>query len=123
MRNVLVVDDEKSMATLMAHALITLGFNVETASDGIEGIQKFDNGLFDLVITDLCMPGIDGNGLARHIRNSNKEFTPIIGMSGTPWLKENSYFDALLPKPFAIQTLVDIVRNLTNTTSDSATIV
>ena len=50
MHNILVIDDEKSIAFLTSIALSKSGFNVEKASDGLEGIKKFDEGHFDLVL-------------------------------------------------------------------------
>ena len=96
MSNILVVDDEEAIAQVIEQTLTNYGFNVDTAYDGIEGIEKFDKGLFDLIITDLCMPGIDGNGLAEHISNSDRRSTQIIGISGTSWLTENSSFDSVI---------------------------
>lgn len=113
MHTVLIIDDEKSILHVLAIVLTKFGFNVETASDGLEGIKKFDECNFDVVITDICMPALDGNGVVRHIRNSQRRSTPVIGISGTPWLLENSDFDAVLSKPASIKTLVDTVTNIT----------
>jgi len=112
MCNVLVVDDEESIVLMVTMALARYGCNVEIATDSIAGIKKFEEDCFDLVITDIRMPGIDGNGVARHIRNSKKPSTPIIGMSGTPWLHDERNFDAILSKPFPIKVLVDTVEYL-----------
>jgi len=113
MCNILVIDDEESVLKIINQALTRFGFSVETASDGVEGIKKFDDGFFDLVITDLCMPGIDGNGVAKHIRNSGGRLTQIIGMSGTPWLTDGGDFTEVLANPFSLTTLIETVRNLT----------
>jgi len=118
MLNILVVDDEEAILYMLTEVLKKYGFNVETALGGIEGVQKFDEGVFDLVITDLCMPGIDGNDLAKHIRNSDRQSTPIIGISGTSWLMKSNYFNTVLSKPFSIQTLVDTMHNLAETPSN-----
>lgn len=115
MPNILVIDDEKSIARMLFQALTKYGYNVETATGGQEGINKFDQGFADLVITDVLMPGIDGNLVARHIRNSPKKSTPIIGISGTPWFLENSDFDSVLSKPCSIKLLIDTVKSLTAT--------
>jgi len=114
MRNILVIDDEKSIVSMLTMALIRFGFSVETAADGLEGIKKFNECNFDVVITDIKMPALDGNGVVRHIRNSKRRSTPVIGISGTPWLLENSDFDAVLSKPASIKTLVDTVKNITH---------
>jgi DNA-binding response OmpR family regulator len=112
MLNILVVDDEEFILQLLMIGLNRYGFNVETAVDGTGGIQKFDEGHFDVVITDLCMPGVDGNDLAKYIRNSERQSTPIIGISGTPWLTEKSVFNAVLSKPFSIQSILKTIHNL-----------
>jgi CheY-like chemotaxis protein len=112
MRTILVIDDEKILLDMFGELLTDSGYDVELAEDGKEGIQKFDNGIFDLVITDLCMPGADGNAVAQHIRSSNRQFTPIIGISGTPWLFEDSYFDTFIPKTCSIDTLINTVKDL-----------
>lgn len=116
MHNILVIDNEESILLMITMALAKFGFNVEIAADGLEGIKKFDEGRFDLVITDILMPGLNGNDVARHIRNSEKKYAPVIAISATPWLIENGDFDAVLPKPVSIQTLVDTVKKLTATT-------
>ncbi len=115
MYNILVIDNEESILLMITMALAKFGFNVEIATDGLEGIEKFDEGRFDLVVTDIIMPGLNGNGVARYIRNSEKKYTPVIAISGTPWRINVDDFDAVLPKPSSIQTLVDTVNNLTAT--------
>jgi CheY-like chemotaxis protein len=113
MCHVLIIDDEESISRMLCHALTKYGYVVETATGGQEGIEKFDQGSVDLVITDVVMPGIDGNLVARHIRNSPGKPTPIIGLSGTPWFLKNGDFDAVLSKPFSIKPLIDTVKCLT----------
>lgn len=115
MYNILVIDDEESIVRMISMALAKCGFNVETASDGLEGIKKFDECNFDVVITDIHMPALDGNGVVTHIRNSEKQYTPVIATSGTPWLLANDDFDAVLLKPSSIKTLIDTVKNVTHT--------
>lgn len=90
------------------------------AADGYEGIQKFDDGSYDIVITDLRMPRLDGKGVVRHIRNSQKNSIPIIGISGTPWLIQDSGFDVVLPKPFPLIDLVESVKKVATNPSKPA---
>ena len=112
MQTVLAIDDEMLMLNVMGRALTKLGYNVETASNGEEGIEKFNGGQFDLVITDMCMPQADGNDVIKHIRSSKKKFVPIIGISATPWLFKESNIDKVLTKPFLLKTFVSTVKNL-----------
>jgi DNA-binding response OmpR family regulator len=117
MCTILVIDDEKGILRVIEEALTKFGHDVEIAADGYEGIQKFDDGSYDVVITDLRMPGIDGKGVVRHIRNSRRNSVPVIGISGTPWLIQDLGFDVVLPKPFPLQELVDSVKKLSTITT------
>ena len=112
MYNVLIVDDEQSIRDVLQQILSRSGYHAEIAAGGHEGIRMFDTTPFDLVITDIKMPDIDGYGVARHIRNSHRASTPIIGISGTPWLLDGDEFDWVNPKPFGLQALLDAVENL-----------
>ena len=112
MCTILVIDDEKGILRVIEAALKRFGHDVEIALDGIEGIKKFDDGCYDMVITDLRMPRLDGKGVVQHIRASRKNSIPIIGISGTPWQIEDSGFDAVLSKPFPLQDLVESVKRL-----------
>jgi CheY-like chemotaxis protein len=112
MSTILVIDDEKGILQLMHQALTTYGHNVETANNGQEGIRKFDAGCFDIVITDIRMPVIDGNGVVAHIRKSEKQSIPVIAISGTPWLLESANFDMVLSKPFPLKKLIESIRSL-----------
>ncbi|MBW2489421.1 MAG: response regulator [Deltaproteobacteria bacterium] len=113
MCTILVIDDEKGILGVIREALTRSGHDVEIALDGIEGIQKFDDGSYDMVITDLRMPGLDGKGVVDHIRASGKSAVPVIGISGTPWQIKDSGFDEVLAKPFPLQDLVESVNKLT----------
>ena len=118
MRTILVIDDESRITQLIEEALRMAGYEVEVATNGTEGIRKFDDRSYDVVITDLCMPGLNGNSVARYIRHSSKGATPIIGISGTPWMLEDDHFDKVLAKPFPLEDLIASVRQLPAAGSD-----
>ena len=122
MGKILVIDDEEQIVLMLTMALSKFGFNVEIATNGMEGIKKFDEECFDLVITDICMPVLSGNDVVKYVRNSEKYFTPVIGITGTPWLLEDDYFDAVFIKPFSIEGLVEAVSSLTATTLSSMSV-
>ena len=121
MCKILVIDDEAAIVDLVRQALDMYGHNVETATNGREGITKFDSNCFDLVITDISMPDIDGNGVVEHIRGSDKKYIPVIAISGTAWAVKDDSFDTILEKPFPIKTLIDSVQKLLPTHQDIAT--
>ncbi len=113
MHNILVIDDERMISDVLQQALTIFGYNVETASGGSDGLRMFETGSFDLVITDIRMPDIDGIEVARCIRSSDRPQTPIIAMSGTPWLMNGNGFDFTISKPFNIKILMEAVQKLT----------
>ena len=113
MNRILVIDDELGISELISEALQQVGYTVETAFNGQQGIHRFDDAVFDLVVTDMGLPDMDGKVVIRHIRNSSRPFTPIVGISGTPWLLNGANCDAVLPKPFPLRVLIELVERLT----------
>ena len=112
--NILVIDDDVMILEMLRIAFGQLKINVDTADNAANGISKFDNGIYDLVITDVCMPGDDGYTVVHHIRNSCRERTPVIGVSGTPWMLCENGFDEVLNKPFSLQQLIEKAKFLTH---------
>ncbi len=112
MRNILFIDDDTIMQDIVRQVLVSSGYDIETAGNGQEGITMFEKNIYDLVITDIFMPGIDGNKVATHIRNSKRQQTPIIAVSGTPWHIEGRLFDDILVKPFTIKVLINSIEHL-----------
>jgi CheY-like chemotaxis protein len=80
---ILVVDDELSSLKFISHFLRKEGYEVTEANDGAEAIELIDNSRFDLVLSDVRMPRVDGVALAGHVR-SREPTIPIILMTGVP---------------------------------------
>jgi CheY-like chemotaxis protein len=119
MGNILVIDDEKGILELISEALTKFGHIVETDTDGLSALRRFKNGGFDLVITDMCMPNIDGPTIVKHIRRSSRPNTPVIGISGTPWFFQNTDCDAFLAKPFSLINLIGTVKEFNKETDST----
>lgn len=84
MANILVVDDSKTILKMITRYLTDDGHDVITADDGLEGLNVFQKemGQFDLVITDINMPNMNGIELTEKIRNGSiKNNIPIIVLS------------------------------------------
>lgn len=80
--NVLLVDDSLIARKVEQGILESIGFNVDTAIDGMDALAKLDSETYDMVITDLEMPRLDGFGLVRRMRNQPKyEDLPILIIS------------------------------------------
>lgn len=75
---VLVVDDEAVIRDLLQRILIKQGYEVSTATDGLEGLDKIKHNNYNILILDLKMPRMDGMGLLREIRELEKDFIIII---------------------------------------------
>ena len=67
----------------------------------------------DLVITDIDMPVMSGNSVAKHIRGSAKSDTPIVGITGYAEEVDGQWFDVMLIKPISLEALVRVVESLT----------
>ena len=115
MYHILVIDDERGICEMMREALTRFGYAVETAGGGREGLQRLREHVFDLVVTDMCLPDLEGTCIVRHVRRSDRPHTPVIGVSGTPWMLDDSGCDVVLTKPFPLDTLVETVRRLART--------
>ncbi|HVZ85845.1 MAG TPA: sigma-54 dependent transcriptional regulator [Polyangia bacterium] len=109
MLNVLVVDDEPDLCGLIADELIGAGHTVDCASDGREALAKAAATTFDLVLTDMRLPGLDGLTLFRRLREQSPS-TDMILMTGNAAvsdavavLKEGA-FDYLI-KPIQVEEL------------------
>lgn len=106
---VLVVDDERSLRDFVRRNLEVRGFDVLTASNGLEALAHFNTNNVDLVILDVMMPRMDGLETIRRIRQSS--LVPIIVLSALG--EENDKIQALnmgaddyLTKPFGVGELL-----------------
>ena len=73
---ILLVDDERSIQTLLSYPLQKDGYDVVSAFDGREALARFNETTFDLVVLDLMLPGVDGLEVCRRLRS--KSSVPII---------------------------------------------
>ena len=82
MARILAVDDSPSMRQMVSMALTRAGHNVASASGGAEALKIAGNEHFDLVITDMNMPHMDGIALVRELRGRpGYELTPVLVLS------------------------------------------
>ena len=108
MPRVLIVDDEESMRMLVARALAMDGHDTVTAQDGAEALDMLtrDNGAFDLLLTDIQMPVMDGIALALSAKRDFPELV-ILLMTGYAAQRERaSNLSAIahdvISKPFSV---------------------
>jgi CheY-like chemotaxis protein len=109
MSKVLIIEDDAPFSLLLKIALTHAGHLVATAASGTEGVRKLQQAHFDVVITDIVMPGMDGNDVADFIHHSAHRSPAVIGMTATLDLASRHKFDMVLEKPFAIKPFLNTV--------------
>jgi CheY-like chemotaxis protein len=119
---VLVVDDSATVRKFIAASLNMKGFRVVTAADGVEALERMPAEKFDLIITDLNMPDMDGFEFIRSIRDTPEyRDIPIIVLSSMTDLKNKDYAlelgaVAFLEKPLSTEAIQREVFRFVNKT-------
>jgi DNA-binding response OmpR family regulator len=115
---VLVVEDETNIRELVCLHLRHEGYACEAASDGLTGLSSAEENVFDLVVLDVMLPGLDGLSLCRAIRNGrlNRD-VPILMLTARSEESDKvvgleSGADDYLTKPFGVRELVARARAL-----------
>ena len=110
---VLYVEDEDEIRETTIRFLKHFFDDIMVASNGGEGLESFEKGIFDLVITDLKMPKLSGEKLIEKIKAHRPE-TIVIAMSGISGNegRENIESDFFIVKPASIEDLVGILTEI-----------
>ncbi|MCI8306661.1 MAG: response regulator transcription factor [Lachnospiraceae bacterium] len=114
-KKILIIEDEKAIQKILSEPLTFEGYSVTVASDGLEGINKFHEKDFDLILLDIMLPKIDGYTLCEMIRRESQ--IPIILLTALD--NEDAQikgFDKLaddyITKPFSIKLVLKRVEAL-----------
>jgi two-component system, chemotaxis family, response regulator PixH len=117
MKNILVVDDLKAQLNLITGYLKEEGFNVTTADNGREALEKASVQTFDLVITDLVMPEMSGLEFCRKLKkNPETAQIPVIACTtkdrdiDKKWAKKQGVV-AYLVKPFTKEEMITTIKS------------
>ncbi|HKK99423.1 MAG TPA: response regulator [Desulfotignum sp.] len=116
--SILVIDDETAILRMLAMALSRQGYRVDTADSGENGVEKLQSKEYHLVITDMVMGRMSGEDVLKKVRVLKGDSVPVIAMSGTPWLMDEHLFDAVIPKPYSLKLLFEMVHNFLFPISD-----
>ena len=113
---ILVIEDEKLLAQAIRAVLEQKGFQVETVYDGETGAEYAKLGVYDLLILDVMMPGLDGFAVAKAVR-ANRCATPILMLTARSGIEDrieglNAGADYYLTKPFDTRELLACVNAL-----------
>lgn len=112
---ILITDDDIDLRELLTEAVKNWGYEVSVARDGDEALRKLRMERFDIVITDLMMPGMDGLALLQKVKDLDKEILVII-ITGYATIEtavkaiENGAYD-YIAKPFRLDELMIVIKN------------
>lgn len=113
---ILIIEDEKLLADSLKEMLVRKGFEVEVVYDGVSGAEYALLGVYDLLILDVMMPGMNGYQVARQVR-SRRCSTPILMLTARSSLEDrieglNAGADYYLTKPFDSRELLACINAL-----------
>jgi two-component system, OmpR family, copper resistance phosphate regulon response regulator CusR len=113
---VLIVEDERRMATYLGRALTEETFAVDIASDGVQGLEFARSHEYDVIVLDIMLPLLDGLSVCRTLRDDGRR-TPVLMLSARDMIEDrvrglDAGADDYLVKPFAISELTARLRAL-----------
>ena len=113
----LVVEDEKKLCDMIAKSLHLAGYEVDMCNDGEQALEMIYAELYDLIVLDLNLPGVDGMEILRELRKENEE-TKVLILSARSQIADkveglDSGANDYMEKPFHLQELEARVRSLT----------
>ncbi len=123
--NILLVEDDENLGTLLSEYLNSKGYQTTLANDGEKGLRKFLNQSFDICILDVMMPVKDGFTLAKEIREVNTE-VPIVFLTAKS-MKEDALegftigADDYITKPFSMDVLLMRIKAILRRFNDGST--
>ena len=113
-QSILVVEDDSQIQELIVEFLSSQDYIVDTASDGVEGYEKFKEGKYDLVILDVMMPRLDGYGLCKMIKRLDENvsiiFLTALGDEESEVRGFDLKADDYISKPFSFNVLIKRVE-------------
>ncbi len=119
---ILIVDDEATIRESLRESLVAEGYDAEIAESGEEALAKTHGTVYDLVVTDLRLPGVSGLDILRALRNQNNE-TPVIMMTAygdvdtaVSAMRSGAY--DFIPKPFKLSAMKKQIRAALRATSE-----
>ncbi|HOC82344.1 MAG: Response regulator ArlR [Synergistetes bacterium ADurb.Bin155] len=115
--NILIVEDNRDLVQVLTEGFNELEFSVDSAYDGIEGLNKIRNNDYDCVVLDIMLPEMDGYELIGRMREEGKD-TPVIMLTAKDSIEDrveglNRGADDYLVKPFDFRELVARVNAVT----------
>lgn len=110
--NILLVDDDLTNVTLAQQQLAMLGYHrIDLANNGLDALEKCNEHVYQLVLTDQFMPGMDGNLLAATLRKQSYPARIIMITASRPSAEDRQNLDAVLLKPASLDQLKSVLSS------------
>ena len=114
-KRVLIVDDDDAIRMMVERVLRREDFEVDSARDGFEAIEKLASNDYSAILLDLMMPRVDGLGVLQFLKRYRPELSPaVIVMSadvpGAADTAREEQVSRVLAKPFDLSEMLDLVR-------------
>jgi CheY-like chemotaxis protein len=108
---ILVVDDDPLLLDLLVDTLRSIGYDTTGVADGAEALEALSRTSFDMMITDIRMPGMDGLSLLKRVKRYFPQM-PVLFITGvaSPEVVGHSSADGVLAKPFRISHMEELIQ-------------
>ena len=113
---ILLVDDNAVVRDMLVDLVSSLGYSADAAGGGVEALALFDRGRYDIVLTDLLMPGMSGWEVLAAVRQRDPQM-PIIIITGTPAIGDPRAAlpgVAVMRKPVDVTLLDTMIKRMVN---------
>jgi len=114
-KRLLILDDEPTQLALTNEVVSKVGFTFDAYSDPLAALEQLENEAYDLILTDIQMPGMNGFEFLEAIQNTKAKI-PVIALSGRTDISEKEYlekgFAASIRKPYASDILITLITEI-----------
>ncbi len=117
-RKILIIEDDRDVNELISYNLKKEGFIVQSIYDGLAAQEKVTQEVFDIVVLDIMLPGIDGFRICKAIKENPAAFKTFVVMLTAKADPEDKIYgnlvgaDYYLTKPFSVSYLIEIITEL-----------
>lgn len=123
---VLIVEDDRTISDVLIYNLTEFGFDVQSAMNGLEGIDRAKRFLPDVVLLDVMLPGMDGLEVCRQLRSAQETKSAKIIMltakseEADQLVGFNVGADDYVTKPFSVRVLIERIKSICRRTTDES---